>query len=128
MTTKCTWCNRAYHYVSKHDKLCNQCFAKYVEKREFIDQQKGLPPDDTTEEEIWAMCFPNDPRAQEIMDARIKRVTQQIQDNWTEEQRLSRAVQKKTTPTVSSESVRWAKARVTSMPSSNSSPISGILE
>ena len=128
MTTKCSWCEKVYHYVSKHEKLCNQCFAKYVEKREFIGQKKELPPDDTTEEEIWAMCFPNDSHAQEIMSARIERVKKQIQDNWTEEQRLSRAVQKKTTPTVSSESVRWARARVTSMRSSKSSPISGIME
>ena len=128
MTTKCSWCKRVYHYVSKHEALCETCYDKYVEKRDFIGQKKGLPPDDTTEEEIWAMCFPNDSHAQEIMSARIERVKKQIQDNWTEEQRLSRAVQKKTTPTVSSESVRWAKARVTSIHSSKSSPISGILE
>ena len=125
---KCGWCNRQYHYVSKHESLCEVCFQKYVEKREFVAQKKELPPDDTTEEEIWAMCFPNDEHAQKIMSARIERVTKQIQDNWTEEQRLSRAVQKKTTPVVSSESVRWARARVTSIHSSNSSPISGITE
>lgn len=41
MTTKCSWCEKVYHYVSKHEKLCNQCFAKYVEKREFIGQKKN---------------------------------------------------------------------------------------
>jgi len=125
---KCKWCSKQFHYVAKHDGLCEVCVQRYIEKRDFVAQKKELPPDDTTDEEIWALCFPLDPHAQEIMTARIARVTKQIQDNWTEEQRLSRAIQKKTTPVVSKKSVRWAKAKVTSIPSSRLLRTSGTTE
>jgi|21_taG_2_1085346.scaffolds.fasta_scaffold290300_1 hypothetical protein len=125
---KCKWCERTYHYVAQFEELCDTCHRKYVERRDFECDVNGMPADDATEEEIWALCYPRTHEAEAIIDARIKRVTKQIQNTWSEEQRISRSVQKKRTRRVSRNQVNWARAKRKWSGGSNTLVTSGFLE
>lgn len=125
---KCKWCERTYHYVAQFEELCDTCHRKYVERRDFVCNANGMPEDDATEEEIRALCCPRSDEAEAIIDARIKRVTRQIQDTWSEDQRISRQVQKKTTRPVSRSQVNWARVRRRWSNGSNTLATSGFME
>ena len=77
--------------------LCGRCTDDLVVKRDHSsDSRFGLPDDKVSEEELRALiCLNVNPEAQEIMDERIKRMTREIQDSWTDAQREKRSVAKK---------------------------------
>ena len=107
----CNWCKRAIKKLPQIDGVCNFCYDQYITKRDFVSKNPDMPEDDVTEEELWAFVNLNTKEGQRIMDARIKRVSQQIQETWTTHQSAERVVQKKSKKSVSLSPALWVVQR-----------------
>lgn len=90
----CSWCKRSMMESSPFPDVCELCHSRYVEKKDFVSPLEKY--EDTPEEELRALACPFGDEAEAIINARIKRVTEEIQDSWTPDQMESRRVQKKT--------------------------------
>lgn len=115
----CKWCERAIKKLPKFDGVCNFCYDQYIAKRDHVSKDPDMPKDDTTEEELWALMNLNKAEGQRIMDARIKRVSEQIQETWTTHQSAERVVQKKRKKSVSLSPALWVVQRLHSTELSN---------
>ena len=116
----CKWCERAIKKLSQFEGVCDFCHDQYIVKRDFVSKNPDMPEDDVTEEELWALVNLNTDEGQRIMDARIKRVTQQIQESWTTPQSSERLVQKKSKKSVSLSPALWVAQREASTELSSS--------
>lgn len=103
----CDWCERTAGTNSRFDGVCVKCAELYIEKRDFKSKRDDLPADNTSEEELWALVNLQKHDAQAIMDARIERMSNEINDNWTDSQRDRRLTQKKSRASVSLIPGRW---------------------
>jgi len=91
---KCQWCKKATVESSPYPDVCELCHSRFIEKKQFVSPMDV--DEETSEAELRALASPYGDEAEAILDARIKRMTQEIQDSWTPEQAASRRVQKKT--------------------------------
>lgn len=107
----CKWCERAIKKLSQFDGVCDFCHDQYIAKRDHVSKNPDMPKDDATEEELWALMNLNTKEGQRIMDARIKRVSEQIQETWTTHQSAERVVQKKSKKSVSLSPALWVAQR-----------------
>ena len=82
---------------SPYPDVCELCHSRFIEKKQFVSPMDV--DEEPSEAELRALASPYGDEAEAILDARIKRMTQEIQDSWTPEQAASRRVQKK--------SARW---------------------
>ena len=96
---KCKWCNisHVHKQVKGFRGVCSKCL-KYRQNKVDYKQPEGYPlPDDNPSDEVLralvVMDYCDD--AQKVMDERIARMKDEIQDCWTEKVRERRAVSKK---------------------------------
>ncbi len=100
---KCQWCKKATMQSSPFPNVCELCHSRYIEKKNFVSPMEV--DEETSEAELRALASPYGDEAEAILDARIKRMTQEIQDSWTPEQAASRRVQKKSARWISVSSI-----------------------
>ncbi|MEK9986746.1 MAG: hypothetical protein VW879_18565 [Opitutae bacterium] len=88
-SVRCTWCNQ--NTTVKDDDfpgLCGACIKFAQAKLDLLEEGEELLPG-----ELKALCrMDYDEDCQRLMDDRIKRVSEEIQQTWTEYQKKSRCV------------------------------------
>ena len=96
-TIHCKGCgDTRRNFTKDHPDLCGQCSKDLEKKTQYAKEEQHLPPESGSEHETFALvCCDFDKDAQQIIDERIKRVTAEIQSNWTTEMREKRSTSKK---------------------------------
>tara|TARA_R100000458_G_C8145775_1_gene155254 strand:- start:14 stop:376 length:363 start_codon:yes stop_codon:yes gene_type:complete len=96
-TIRCKGCGDIRRNFTKdHSDLCGMCSKDFEKKIQYAQDHEHLPPESGSEHETFALvCCDFDKDAQRIVDERIKRVTEEIQNNWSDEMREKRATSKK---------------------------------
>ena len=96
-TVRCKGCGDIRRDFTKdHPDLCGMCSKDFEKKSEYAQELDHLPLESGSERETLALvCCDYDEEAQRIVDERIKRVTEEIQGNWSDAMREKRATSKK---------------------------------
>ena len=96
-TIRCKGCgDTRRNFTKDHPDLCGQCSKDFEKKSEYAQELGHLPPESGSERESLALvCCDFDKDAQRIVSERIKRVTEEIQGNWSDAMREKRATSKK---------------------------------
>lgn len=111
-TDRCDWCES--HILTpntENPQLCGHCNRVRHSKSIYeTPKQFGLPPDEgTSEDEYMALVLMDtSTAAQEIMDVRILRVKEQIQDTWNDLTRERRSMYKKKVTSIAPRYRSWA--------------------